>query len=52
MRSWCCKPTTSATSAAERTVNTDFSIVAQFKAECRGVAEYYRLAFKRHRLGT
>lgn len=35
----------------ERTVNTDFSIVAQFQAEYRGVAEYYRLAFNRHRLG-
>lgn len=35
----------------ERTVNTDFSIVAQFQAEFRGVAEYYRLAFNRHRLG-
>jgi hypothetical protein len=35
----------------ERIVNTDFSIVAQFQAEFRGVAEYYRLAFNRHRLG-
>lgn len=35
----------------ERTVDTDFSIVAQFQAEFRGVAEYYRLAFNRHRLG-
>ena len=35
----------------ERIVNIDFSIVAQFKAEFRGVAEYYRLAFNRHRLG-
>ena len=35
----------------ERTVDTDFSIVAQFQAEYRGVAEYYRLAFNRHRLG-
>ena len=26
-------------------------IVAQFQAEFRGVAEYYRLAFNRHRLG-
>ncbi|WP_305039805.1 group II intron reverse transcriptase/maturase, partial [Frankia sp. CiP3] len=32
-------------------MNTDFSIVAQFQAEFRGVAEYYRLAFNRHRLG-
>jgi group II intron reverse transcriptase/maturase len=35
----------------ERTVDTDYSIVAQFQAEFRGVAEYYRLAFNRHRLG-
>ena len=34
----------------ERTVDTDFSIVRQFQAEFRGVAEYYRLAFNRHRL--
>jgi group II intron reverse transcriptase/maturase len=35
----------------ERTVDTDFSIVTQFQAEFRGVAEYYRLAFNHHRLG-
>jgi len=35
----------------ERIVDTDFSIVAQFQAEFRGVAQYYRLAFNRHRLG-
>jgi len=35
----------------ERTVDSDFSIVAQFQAEFRGVAEYYRLAFNRHQLG-
>jgi hypothetical protein len=35
----------------KRIVDTDFSIVAQFQAEFRGVAEYYRLAFNRHRLG-
>ena len=35
----------------ERIVDTDFSIVAQFQAEFRGVAEYCRLAFNRHRLG-
>jgi hypothetical protein len=35
----------------ERTVDTAFSIVAQFQAEYRGVAEYYKLAFNRHRLG-
>jgi AI2M/AI1M-like HNH endonuclease/type II intron maturase len=35
----------------ERTIDTDFSIVAQFQAEFRGVAQYYKLAFNRHRLG-
>ena len=35
----------------ERTVDTDFSIVTQFQAEFRGVAEYYQLASNRHRLG-
>ena len=35
----------------ERIVDTDFSVVAQFQSEFRGVAEYYRLAFNRHRLG-
>jgi hypothetical protein len=35
----------------ERIVDTDFSVVTQFQAEFRGVAEYYRLAFNRHRLG-
>jgi len=35
----------------ERTVDTAFSIVAQFQAEFRGVAEYYKLAYNRHRLG-
>jgi len=35
----------------ERTVDTDFSIVGQFQAEFRGVAEYYKLAYNRHRLG-
>jgi len=35
----------------ERTVDTAFSIVAQFQAEFRGIAEYYKLAFNRHRLG-
>jgi hypothetical protein len=36
----------------ERIVDTDFSIVAQFQAEFRGVAEYYRLAFNHHRLAS
>ncbi len=35
----------------ERIVNTDFSIIAQFQAEYRGVVEYYQLAFNRHQLG-
>jgi len=35
----------------ERTIDADFSIVAQYQSEFRGVAEYYRLAFNRHRLG-
>jgi hypothetical protein len=36
----------------ERILDTDFSIVAAFQAEFRGVAEYYRLAFNRRQLGT
>jgi group II intron reverse transcriptase/maturase len=35
----------------ERIVDTDFSIVAQFQAEFRGIAQYYKLAFNRHQLG-
>ncbi len=35
----------------ERTADSAYSIVAQFQAEFRGVAEYYQLAFNRHRLG-
>jgi hypothetical protein len=35
----------------ERIVDSDYSIVAQFQAEFRGVAQYYKLAFNRHRLG-
>ncbi len=35
----------------ERIVNTDFSIIAQFQAEYRGVVEYYQLAFNRHQFG-
>ncbi|MGW3942490.1 HNH endonuclease [Streptomyces phaeochromogenes] len=35
----------------ERTVNNDFSIVAQYQAEFRGIAGYYQLAFNLHRLG-
>ena len=35
----------------ERMVNSDFSIVAQYQAEFRGIAGYYQLAFNVHRLG-
>ncbi len=35
----------------ERTVDSIYSIVAQYQAEYRGVAEYYRMAFNLHRLG-
>ncbi|MFE0063254.1 reverse transcriptase domain-containing protein [Streptomyces sp. NPDC059003] len=35
---------------AGRMVDSDFSIVAQYQAEFRGIAEYYQLAFNRHRL--
>ncbi|MCF8568596.1 maturase [Alicyclobacillus tolerans] len=38
------------TRRTERIVNTDYSIVAQFQSEFRGIAEYYQLAFNRHRL--
>lgn len=39
------------TRRTERIVNTDFSIIAQFQAEYRGVVEYYQLAFNRHQFG-
>ena len=35
----------------ERMVNSDFSIIAQYQAEFRGIAGYYQLAFNLHRLG-
>jgi group II intron reverse transcriptase/maturase len=35
----------------ERTVDNDFSVVAQYQVEFRGIANYYQLAFNRHRLG-
>jgi hypothetical protein len=35
----------------ERTVNSDFSIVAQYQAEFRRIAGYYQLAFSLHCLG-
>jgi hypothetical protein len=34
---------------AERMTDTDFSIIAQYQAEYRGVVEYYQLAHNRHR---
>jgi hypothetical protein len=34
----------------ERTVNSDFAIVAQYQAEFRGIAGYYQLTFNLHRL--
>ncbi|MFE1771584.1 group II intron reverse transcriptase/maturase [Streptomyces sp. NPDC059008] len=34
----------------ERTVNSDFSIVAQYQAEFRGIAGCYQLAFNLHQL--
>jgi hypothetical protein len=35
----------------ERTIDSDYSIVAQFQSEFRGVAQCYQLAYNRHRLG-
>jgi group II intron reverse transcriptase/maturase len=35
----------------ERTIDSDYSIMAQFQSEFRGVAQYYQLAYNRHRLG-
>jgi group II intron reverse transcriptase/maturase len=35
----------------ERVHDSDFRIVAQYQAEYRGIAEYYQLAYNRHRLG-
>jgi group II intron reverse transcriptase/maturase len=34
----------------ERTVNSDFSIIAQYQAEFRGIVGYYQLAYNLHRL--
>jgi len=34
-----------------RAHDSDFRIVARYQAEFRGVAEYYQLAYNRHRLG-
>jgi hypothetical protein len=39
------------TARLERTHDTDFRIVAQYQAEYRGFAEYYQLAYNRHRIG-
>ena len=35
----------------ERVHDSDFRIVARYQAEYRGIAEYYQLAYNRHRLG-
>ncbi|MEV6927574.1 group II intron reverse transcriptase/maturase [Dactylosporangium sp. NPDC051485] len=35
-----------------RAHDSDFQIVARYQAEFRGLAEYYQLAYNRHRLGT
>ena len=35
----------------ERTHDTDFRIVSRYQTEYRGIAEYYQLAYNRHRLG-
>ena len=37
---------------AERMNDTEFSIIASFQWEYRGVVEYYRLAYNLHRLNT
>jgi group II intron reverse transcriptase/maturase len=34
-----------------RAHDSDFQIVARYQAEFRGIAEYYQLAYNRHRLG-
>jgi group II intron reverse transcriptase/maturase len=34
-----------------RAHDSDFRLVARFQAEFRGIAEYYQLAYNRHRLG-
>jgi group II intron reverse transcriptase/maturase len=34
-----------------RVHDTDFQIVTRYQAEFRGIAEYYQLAYNRHRLG-
>lgn len=35
----------------ERSVNSDYDIVAQYQAEFRGFAQYYLLAYNAHKLG-
>jgi group II intron reverse transcriptase/maturase len=35
----------------DRAHDSDFRIVARYQAEFRGIAEYYQLAYNRHRLG-
>ncbi|UQA96654.1 reverse transcriptase/maturase family protein [Streptomyces halobius] len=36
----------------ERVHDSNFQIVARYQAEFRGIAEYYQLAYNRHRLGS
>lgn len=36
----------------DRAHDSDFRIVARYQAEFRGIAEYYQLAYNRHRLGS
>ncbi len=35
-----------------RAHDSDFQVVARYQSEFRGLAEYYQLAYNRHRLGT
>lgn len=35
----------------ERTIDSDYSIMAQFQSEFRDIAQYYQLAYNRHQLG-
>src|SRR3954453_14672770 len=36
----------------DRAHDSNFRIVARYQAEFRGIAEYYQLAYNRHRLGS
>ena len=53
-----CEPNASPTCDAvnrprswSRAHDSDFRIVSRYQAEFRGIAEYYQLAYNRHRLG-